>query len=67
MEEKKRKFLYALRLLIKMDKKGQIMEELGKVLIYVALLVILLLIVLAFFDKGGMLFEKIKEIFTFGR
>jgi len=43
------------------------MEELGKLLIAVALLLVLLLIVLAFTEKGSMIFEKIKEVFTFGR
>ena len=48
-------------------KKGQVSEELGKLLIAVALLVILLLIVLAFTEKGSIIFEKFKEAFTFGR
>jgi len=47
--------------------KGQISEELGKLLIAIALLVLLLLIVLAFTEKGSTLFERIKEVFTYGR
>ena len=48
-------------------KKGQVTEELGKLLIAVALLLILLLIVMAFSEKGSVLFERVKEAFTFGR
>ena len=67
MDEKKRKFLYALRSLIKIDKKGQLMEEMGKIIIYVALLLILLLIIIAFTNKGQEIWEAAKQFFTYGR
>jgi len=48
-------------------KKGILLiEELGKFLIALALLLILIGLVIIFSGKGGELIEKLKEIFTYG-